>query len=80
MNEQQRTEYELLKKVCNEIDFRINRINKAINNPDIPTTSFNFLLGSKIELQDLKITITNKLAEYRKTIFQTKKTQENEQA
>lgn len=80
MNEQQRTEYELLKKVCNEIDFRINRINKAINKQDIPTTSFNFLLGSKIELQDLKITITNKLAEYRKTIFQTKKTQENEQA
>jgi hypothetical protein len=80
MNEQQRTEYELLKKVCNEIDFRINRINKAINNPDIPTTSFNFLLGYKDCANDLKITITNKLAEYRRTIFQTKKTEQNEQA
>jgi hypothetical protein len=79
MNERQRIEYELLVEVCKELDYRLCKLNKAVKEPDIKTTSFNFLWGSKIELLNFKDFITEKLAEYRRTIFKTKKTQENEQ-
>ena len=62
------------------MNFRINKINSFLKQPNIPTTSFNYLLGTKIELLSFKDYITEKLAEYRRTIFQTKKLQENEQA
>ena len=80
MNEKQRTEYELLKLISNELDNRLTILNKYSKEPNIHTLTFNFLLGSKVELLDFKAYINLKLAEYRKTIFKPKKIQQNEQA
>jgi hypothetical protein len=73
MNERQRIEYELLVKVCKELDIRLSKLNKALKEPDIKTTSFNFLMGCKVELLNFKDFITENLAEYRKTILSTKR-------
>ena len=61
MNEQQRIEYEILVEVCKELDNRINKINSSLKQPNIPTTSFNYLLGTKIELLSFKDYITENI-------------------
>lgn len=85
MTETQRIEYNTLVELTKQLDSKIAEFNEAINDnidtsPNSSINTFHFLIGSKYSLMDFKDTINIKLAEYRKTIFQTKKLQENEQA